>query len=178
MPNTAVIAPALHHVNLKTTQLQTMVDWYGAVVGSKPTFQFPGGAWLTNDGANHRIALLALPGYEDDPNKDRHTGLHHTAYRVRLVRGSDGFLRAPARQGHHTGSLSRSRHDGFDVLSRSGPKPGRAAGRRIRCMGEVEALDGDLAGNSPRIRSVSISIPTRCWPRIVPALVLKTFIVA
>src|SRR5882762_5735270 len=68
-----VISPVLHHVNLKTTQLQAMVD-------SKPTFQFPGGAWLTNDGANHRIALLALPGYADDPNKDRHTGLHHTAY--------------------------------------------------------------------------------------------------
>lgn len=80
MPNPSVIAPALHHVNLKTTQVQAMVDWYGAVVGSKATFQFPGGAWLTNDGANHRIALLALPGYEDDPNKDRHTGLHHTAF--------------------------------------------------------------------------------------------------
>ena len=75
-----VVAPALHHINLKTTQLQAMIDWYGTVVGSKPNFQFPGGAWLTNDGANHRIALLALPGYADDPNKDRHTGLHHTAF--------------------------------------------------------------------------------------------------
>ena len=80
MPNASVISPALHHVNLKTTQVQAMIDWYGTVVGSKATFQFPGGAWLTNDGANHRIALLALPGYEDDPNKDRHTGLHHTAF--------------------------------------------------------------------------------------------------
>jgi hypothetical protein len=35
-----------------------MIDWYGTVVGSKPNFQFPGGAWLANDGANHRIALL------------------------------------------------------------------------------------------------------------------------
>jgi len=80
MPNASVKSPALHHINLKTTQVQAMVDWYGTVVGSKVTFQFPGGAWLTNDGANHRIALLALPGYEDDPNKDRHTGLHHTAF--------------------------------------------------------------------------------------------------
>lgn len=78
MPN--VKKPALHHINLKTTQVQAMIDWYGTVVGSKVTFQFPGGAWLTNDEANHRIALLALPGYEDDPNKDRHTGLHHTAF--------------------------------------------------------------------------------------------------
>ena len=65
MSKAPVISPALHHVNLKTTQLQVMVDWYGSVVGSKVTFQFPAGAWLTNDGANHRIALLALPGYED-----------------------------------------------------------------------------------------------------------------
>ena len=79
MSTTQVISPALHHVNLKTTQLQAMIDWYGAVVGSKVTFQFPAGAWLTNDGANHRIALLQL-GYEDDRNKDRHTGLHHTAF--------------------------------------------------------------------------------------------------
>jgi catechol-2,3-dioxygenase len=75
-----VVSPVLHHVNLKTTQLQAMIDWYTAVVGSKVTFQFPAGAWLTNDAANHRIALLALPGYADDPNKDRHTGLHHTAF--------------------------------------------------------------------------------------------------
>jgi catechol-2,3-dioxygenase len=74
-----VISPALHHVNLKTTQLQAMIDWYGTVVGSKVTFQFPAGAWLSNDKANHRIALLAM-GYEDDRNKDRHTGLHHTAF--------------------------------------------------------------------------------------------------
>jgi catechol-2,3-dioxygenase len=80
MANASVISPALHHINLKTTQVQAMIDWYGAVVGSKVTFQFPGGAWLTNDDANHRIALLALPGYEDDRNKDRHTGLHHTAF--------------------------------------------------------------------------------------------------
>lgn len=77
---TQVIVPTLHHVNLKTTQLQLMVDWYAAVVGCKVTFQFPAGAWLTNDAANHRIALLALPAYADDPDKERHTGLHHTAF--------------------------------------------------------------------------------------------------
>jgi catechol 2,3-dioxygenase len=36
--------PVLHHVNLKTTRLQEMIDWYGTVVGSKPNFQFPGGS--------------------------------------------------------------------------------------------------------------------------------------
>ena len=72
--------PTLHHVNLKTTRLQEMIDWYGKVVGSKPTFQFPGGAWLTNDGANHRIALLTSSKISDDPDKLIHTGMHHVAF--------------------------------------------------------------------------------------------------
>ncbi len=72
--------PAFHHVNLKTTRLQAMIDWYVAVVGMRVTHQAPVGAWLTNDAANHRLALLSLPGYADDPEKERHTGLHHTAF--------------------------------------------------------------------------------------------------
>jgi catechol 2,3-dioxygenase len=72
--------PVLHHVNLKTVRLQEMIDWYGLVIGTTVTFQFAGGAWLTNDAANHRIALLSVPGLEDDPEKVRHTGLHHTAF--------------------------------------------------------------------------------------------------
>jgi catechol-2,3-dioxygenase len=72
--------PIFHHVNLKTRRLQKMIDWYGKVIGSKPTFQFPGGAWLTNDGANHRIALLTSSKMSDDPDKLVHTGMHHIAF--------------------------------------------------------------------------------------------------
>lgn len=36
-----LIKPTMHHVNLKTTRLQEMIDWYGLVVGAKPNFQFP-----------------------------------------------------------------------------------------------------------------------------------------
>jgi catechol-2,3-dioxygenase len=72
--------PTFHHVNLKTTRLQDMIDWYGKVVGSRPVFQFPGGAWLTNDGANHRIALLTSSKLSDDPDKLKHTGMHHVAF--------------------------------------------------------------------------------------------------
>jgi catechol 2,3-dioxygenase len=72
--------PTLHHVNLKTTRLQQMIDWYGTVIGSKPNFQFPGGAWLTNDKANHRIALLTSSKMSDDPDKLVHTGMHHLAF--------------------------------------------------------------------------------------------------
>jgi catechol 2,3-dioxygenase len=72
--------PVLHHVTFKTTRLQEMIDWYGLVIGATVNHQFPGGAWLTNDDANHRVAFLAVPGLEDDPDKIRHTGMHHSAY--------------------------------------------------------------------------------------------------
>jgi catechol-2,3-dioxygenase len=74
------VKPAFHHFNLKTTRLQEMIDWYAAVVGARVTFQDTTGAWLTNDGANHRIALLAFPGFVDDPDKDTRTGMHHSAF--------------------------------------------------------------------------------------------------
>ena len=45
-----IVHPELHHINLKTTRLQKMVDWYGKVVGTEVVFQFPGGAWLTTRG--------------------------------------------------------------------------------------------------------------------------------
>jgi len=72
--------PALHHVNLKTTRLQELIDWYGEVIGAEPNFQFAGGAFLTNDEANHRIALIMLPGFKDDDEKVTRTGMHHSAF--------------------------------------------------------------------------------------------------
>lgn len=72
--------PKLHHINLKTTRLQEMIDWYGTAVGTEVIFQFPGGAWLSNDDANHRIALLTSSKLTDDPDKLSHTGIHHTAF--------------------------------------------------------------------------------------------------
>jgi catechol-2,3-dioxygenase len=75
-----VIHPTFHHVNLKTTRLQEMIDFYGALVGAEVVFQDQVGAWLSNDGANHRIALLAFPNFADDPAKDTRTGMHHSAF--------------------------------------------------------------------------------------------------
>lgn len=75
-----IIKPALHHFNLKTTQLQALIDWYAVVVGVEVAFQDATGAWLTNDAANHRIALLCFPGFADDPDKETRTGMHHSAF--------------------------------------------------------------------------------------------------
>jgi catechol-2,3-dioxygenase len=75
-----VRASTLHHVNLKTLRLQEMIDWYGLLLGARVNFQFPGGAFITNDEANHRIALLTLPLLSDDADKHTHTGMHHSAF--------------------------------------------------------------------------------------------------
>jgi catechol-2,3-dioxygenase len=72
--------PVLHHVTLKTVRLEEMNAWYRAAVGCVPNFQFPGGSWTTNDAANHRVAFLQTPALSDDPEKLRHTGMHHMAF--------------------------------------------------------------------------------------------------
>jgi 2-polyprenyl-6-methoxyphenol hydroxylase-like FAD-dependent oxidoreductase/catechol 2,3-dioxygenase-like lactoylglutathione lyase family enzyme len=79
-PSAPVIKPALHHVNLKTTRLQEMIDFYCALVGVEVIHQDALGAWLSNDEANHRIALLAFPNFVDDPDKETRTGMHHSGF--------------------------------------------------------------------------------------------------
>lgn len=80
MSDSTVIHPKFHHLNLKTTRLQEMIDWYGKVVGAEVLYQDGQGAWMSNDAANHRIALLAFPGFVDDPEKGTRTGMHHSAF--------------------------------------------------------------------------------------------------
>jgi catechol 2,3-dioxygenase len=76
----SVIHPKFHHVNLKTTRLQEMIDFYSTLVGAEVIFQDEVGAWLSNDAANHRIALLAFPNFVDDPEKENRAGMHHSAF--------------------------------------------------------------------------------------------------
>jgi catechol-2,3-dioxygenase len=78
--NSAVIHPKFHHVNLKTTRLQEMIDFYSSLIGTEVLFQYELGAWISNDEANHRIALLAFPDFVEDAERDTKTGLHHTAF--------------------------------------------------------------------------------------------------
>jgi catechol 2,3-dioxygenase len=79
-PKAHAVNPVLHHVNLKTTRMHELIEWYGKVIGVEVTHLSQGAAWLTNDAANHRLALLAVPGLKDDPDKIEHTGMHHSAY--------------------------------------------------------------------------------------------------
>jgi catechol 2,3-dioxygenase len=84
-----VITPTLHHVNLKTTRLDEMIEWYGVVCGMKPNFRNAFIAFLSNDDANHRLALGVVPGVEADPDKPKHDGMHHSAYEYDSL---DGLL--------------------------------------------------------------------------------------
>ncbi len=74
------LQPTLHHVNLRTTRQAELIDWYGTVVGLTVVYEFPMGAWLTNDAANHRLALLSFPEITDDPEKRAHSGIDHLAF--------------------------------------------------------------------------------------------------
>ena len=111
------------------------------MIGAEVTFQDATGAWLTNDAANHqRIALLAFPGFVDDPDKDTHTGMHHSAFEYDALRGPQRGLPAPARARHRARRLHRPRDD--PVLLLQGPRrqPRRAAGGT--CSGTGEAWPG------------------------------------
>jgi catechol 2,3-dioxygenase len=74
------VRPSLHHVTMKTSRLDEMIKWYGLVLGTQVQFRNETAAWTTNDGANHRIAFLAVPGLSDDADKVRHNGMHHCAF--------------------------------------------------------------------------------------------------
>jgi catechol 2,3-dioxygenase len=82
---TDIERPVFHHVLLKTTRLQEMIDWYAAVAGCEAVFQNPGIAFLSNDSANHRISLLSSPLLTDDSDFQKHTGMHHLAFEYASV---------------------------------------------------------------------------------------------
>ena len=72
--------PKLHHAPFMTLDVDAMVHFYELVCGLQPVYYADHAAWLTNDEANHRIALLRLPGTVPPVNKPISAGLHHTAF--------------------------------------------------------------------------------------------------
>lgn len=75
-----IIPPKLHHATFLTLELDKMVSWYETVCALTPVFYSEGAAWLTNDEANHRIALIAHPAIKKPIDKPTSAGLHHTAF--------------------------------------------------------------------------------------------------
>lgn len=76
----APIIPPKLHATFLTLELDEMVRWYGLVAGLKPVHYSESAAWLTNDEANHRIALIAHPAVTRPVHKPTSAGLHHTAF--------------------------------------------------------------------------------------------------
>jgi catechol-2,3-dioxygenase len=72
--------PRLHHVNLKTFRVEAMVDWYEKAADMRVLHRAREGVWMTNDGANHRLALLTAPDLRDDTDRSGHCGMHHMAF--------------------------------------------------------------------------------------------------
>ncbi len=82
---TAIKRPVFHHVNLKTIRMSEMIEWYGKVIGSRKQFQNDVMGFITNDDVPGRIALLTSPKLTDDPDRTRHTGIHHSAFEYASV---------------------------------------------------------------------------------------------
>jgi catechol 2,3-dioxygenase len=71
--NSSLIHPTLHHFGVETRHLERMVDWYAKVVGVV-TIYSTSNAWaafVSNDRANHRLAIISLPELEEDTDKNR-----------------------------------------------------------------------------------------------------------
>ncbi|MGH3449014.1 MAG: VOC family protein [Nocardioidaceae bacterium] len=71
----------MHHSTFLTLKLDEMVSWYQKVAGLTPVHYAAGeAAWLTNDEANHRIALITHPKTKAPVDKPTSAGLHHVAF--------------------------------------------------------------------------------------------------
>lgn len=75
-----VVTPTFHHTTFTTMHLDEMVEFYEKVAGLTPVYYGEEAAWLSNDDANHRIALLAFPDLKAPEDKGHTAGLHHTAF--------------------------------------------------------------------------------------------------
>lgn len=106
--------PVFHHALLKTARMDEMIKWYADVVGTAPNFYAPGIAFLSNDGANHRISMAGSPNFRDNPDFRTTAGMHHLAFEYDTVddlldtwqRLRDDFGYEPHVAVHHGMTLS------------------------------------------------------------------------
>lgn len=77
---------AFDHVNIRTANLDTMINWYGEILGlqpgKRPDFDFPG-AWLYLGGH----ALVHLVGVDKSPQAGGDVTLEHFAFRATDISG-------------------------------------------------------------------------------------------
>jgi len=89
--NSSIIRPTLHHFGVETCHLERMVDWYAKVVGMDTIYSTPnaggsdpsrpvGAAFVSNDRAHHRMAIISLPDLQEDVDKKTHVKVQHVAF--------------------------------------------------------------------------------------------------
>lgn len=66
------------HAGLRTTRLQSMVDWYAKVLQADVAFENEMLAFLWYDEQNHRLVIIARPGTVERPPNS--AGLDHLAF--------------------------------------------------------------------------------------------------
>jgi catechol 2,3-dioxygenase len=82
----SIISPTLHHFGVTTAHLEEMLDWYAKVLGMTTNFQSSWGlAFVSNDRAHHRMALISLPGLRDDSDKRLRAKLQHVAFEYATI---------------------------------------------------------------------------------------------
>jgi catechol 2,3-dioxygenase-like lactoylglutathione lyase family enzyme len=94
--NSSIIRPTLHHFGVATSHLERMVEWYSKVLGMVTIYstsnaleseagESPGLAFVSNDKANHRLAIISLPQLKDDADKKGHVKLQHVAFEYATI---------------------------------------------------------------------------------------------
>ena len=78
----SIKCPTLHHYGIVTTQLDAMLEWYAKVVGIEVNFVSSMGAWVGNDVAHHRIAMVSMGDVKRQPweEKIKYDRVQHTAW--------------------------------------------------------------------------------------------------
>lgn len=97
MNTEVIIHPQLQHLGLTTGNLEPMVEWYRNVLGMRQVYRSdnPTGApeggfrpiavWLSNDEANHRVAIVAIDGLQFDQNRSHAPRMQHVAFSFDLL---------------------------------------------------------------------------------------------
>ena len=82
----SLIHPTLHHFGVTTTHPEEMLDWYAKVLGMTTNFQSSRGlAFLSNDRAHYRMAILSLPEIKGNPDPHPHAKLQHVAFEYATI---------------------------------------------------------------------------------------------
>ncbi len=90
----AVISPTFHHFGLTTAHLEEMLDWYAKVLGMQTNSQALWGtetgrsagiAFVSNDRAHHRIALVSSPALREDTDKQTHVKIQYVAFEYATI---------------------------------------------------------------------------------------------